>query len=446
MGLTKDLQKQNAGEAQVVSSATQPVAVGGYNAQNIPQLAGQQPAPMSVQEVQHVRQVAQQANMETNYLQNQPGVNPGHLQKPTVPLDGINPEISALVTERMWRIVCVRNLYNFYTNASLQTLVNRACKHDWRLIQTRFGIPTVEEAVDMAVMGLYDIVFFIDDSGSMDSKESSEDGMKRWETSRQIVAKIAFIATMMDSDGVLVRAFNDPKQGNGLSTVQLVDDWFNGVNPSGGTPSGSALRDNIITPIVKPMVLANELQRPVLIITVTDGEPNTSPIDEKTELERVLTETKQLFRSSKYGEFGISFSFVQVGVNEKATEFLGYLDEHPVVGNFVDCTSSYAIEKNECEEKYRKQGLTGKQFTQAEYVIKLMIGSIDPVYDAKDESGRRTAPQSGGFMSSVSNVFGWGQQPPPPPAYAQQYGGQQGQIPMATAYPVPNNQYGNYNH
>jgi hypothetical protein len=249
----------------------------------------------------------------------------------------------------------------------------------------------------------------------------------------------------MDPDGVLVRAFNDPKQGNGLSTVQLVDEWFNGVSPNGGTPSGSALRDNIITPIVKPMVLANELQRPILIITVTDGEPNSSPINEKLELENVLTETKQLFRNSKYGEFGISFSFVQVGVNEQATEFLGYLDEHPVVGNFVDCTSSYAIEKKECEEKYRKQGLVGKQFTQAEYVIKLMIGSIDPVYDAKDESGGRRAPTaSGGFMGAVSSVFGWGQQPPPP-AYAQPaYGQPQGSVPMAQAYPISNNQYGGY--
>lgn len=442
MGLTKQLQKENATEAQVVNSATQPVAVGGYNSQNIPQLATQQPAPMSVQEVQHVRIVAQQANNETNYLQSQPGANPSHLQKPVVPADGVNPEISALVVERMWRIVCVRNLYNFYSNSSLQTLVNRACKHDWRLIQSRFGIPTIEEAVDMAVMGLYDIIFFIDDSGSMSITESSEDNMSRMQTARAIVAKIAFIATMMDADGVVARAFNDTNEGNGLSTVQLVDEYFGRLAPNGGTPSGSEMRNKIINPIVRPLVLGNELQRPILVITVTDGEPSTTPINEKTELERVLTETKQMFRASKYGEFGISFSFVQIGTNKEATEFLGYLDEHPVVGNFVDCTSSYAIEKLECEEKYRKTGQAGKQFTQAEYIIKLMIGSIDPVYDAKDESGGRTAPsQSGGFMSQVGNVFGWGQQhPPPPPTYGQQ----QGNIPVAQAYPVSNNQYGGY--
>jgi hypothetical protein len=69
MGLTKDLQRQNASEAQVVSTAVQPVSSGGYNTQNVPQLASQQPPPMSVQEVQHVRQVAQQSSMETSYLQ-----------------------------------------------------------------------------------------------------------------------------------------------------------------------------------------------------------------------------------------------------------------------------------------------------------------------------------------------------------------------------------------
>jgi len=317
-------------------------------------------------------------------------------------------------------------LYNFYTQDSLQRLVNRACKHDWRLIKNRFGIPTIEQTVDMAVMGLYDIVFFIDDSGSMSINQPSEDNMTRWETARQIVAKIAFIATLMDQDGVLIRAFNDPKEGNGLSSIQHVDEWFNGVHPNGGTPSGSALRNNIINPIIKPMVNNNELQRPVLIITVTDGAPNTSPINEKQELEKVLIETKQLFKNSKYGEFGISFGFVQVDVNNEATEFLGYLDEHPIIGNFVDCTSSYFVEKNECENKYRQQG-ENKIFTQAEYILKLMIGSIDPVYDAKDEcNNKQNQSHSNGFMNTVSNVFGFGQPSAPP-------------IPVVNAYPVYNN-------
>lgn len=433
MGLTKDLQKQNLIESQVVNSAIQPVSVGGYNTQNIPQLSSTQLSPMSFQEVQHVRQITHEANMETTNLQSQMYVNPGHLQKPTVPIDGVNPEISALVVERMWRIVCVRNLYNFYTNSSLQTLVNRACKHDWRLIQNRYGIPTIEQTVDMAVMGLYDIVFFVDDSGSMGTTEPTEDGLSRWITARQIVAKIAFIATMMDSDGVVVRGFNDTKEGNGLSSIQLVDDWFNGVSPNGGTPSGSSLRNRIIMPIVKPLFDAGELQRPILVITVTDGCPDEKRyssfgIDEKLELEKVLIETKNMFKNSKYGEFGISFGFVQVGVSQSATEFLEYLDEHPIVGNFVDCTSSYAVEKNECEEKYRKQGLHGKVFTQSEYIIKLMIGSIDPVYDQMDENGGQSL-STNGFMGAINNVFGFGQR---------------GSMPIATAYPVSNSQNYNY--
>lgn len=448
MGLTKQLQKENANEAQVLSTAVQPVADGGYNAQNVPALAQaqQQLPPMSVQEVQHVREVAQQSNMQTNYIQSQPGVNPNHLPKPSMPAGGgFNPEISALVLERMWRIVCVRNLFNFYTPSSLQTLVDRACKHDWRLIQSRLGHATIEETVDVAVMGLCDIIFFIDDSGSMSLTEPSEDGMRRMDIARQLVAKIAFCATLMDPDGVVVRAFNDSREGNGLSTVKLVDDFFNDLHPSGGTPLGSSMRARIIEPIVKPLLSRNELQRPILVITVTDGEPTVDSslrINEKLEIEKVMKETKALFRSSKYGEFGIFFSYVQVGTDAKATEFLGYLDEHPEIGNFVDCTSSYVIEKEECEKKRRAVShVPFKPFSPAEYVNKLMIGAVDPVYDAMDENGGRPTSQSasGGFMQSVSSVFGWGQQPSQP-----QYG-QQGTIPVAQAYPVPNNQqYGGY--
>ena len=420
MGLTKQLQKENTGEAQILNSATLPIADGGYNSQNIPALASQQVAPLNSQELQHIRTVTQNAYNESNYLQSLPGANINNLQKPVVPIDGLNPEISALVVERMWRIVCVRNLYNFYTDSSLQTLVNRACKHDWRLIQARFGVPTIEETVDMAVMGLYDIVFLIDDSGSMDISELSDDNLKRMQTARQIVSKIAFIATMTDPDGVVVRAYNDPKEGNGLSTVQQVDAYFDGLIPNNGTPSGSSLRQKIIDPIVKPLLLNNELHRPILIINVTDGVPTVTPgIDECKELENVLLETKQMFKNSKYGEFGISFSFVQVGTDEKATEFLGYLDEHPIIGNFVDCTSSYLIEKKECEEKYKKTGHRNKQFTIPEYMIKLMIGSIDPVYDAKDESGSRQTVR--GFFN---NLFGYPQNVPVAQAYPVQYNNQ----------------------
>lgn len=379
MGLTKQLKQDNTIEAHILSTATLPVTDGGYNVQNIPALANQAVQPITPIEIDNIRNATNMSAHETQHL-----YVPDHLQKPTVPVGGgFNQEISALIVEQMWRIVCERNLYNFYTTQSLQTLVNNACKHDWKIIQSRLGISTIEETVNNAAMGLYDIVFFIDDSGSMATKESTDDGMDRMQTARQIVSRIAFLATLMDADGVIARAFNDPSEGNGLSSVAQVDAYFNALMPSGGTPAGSRMRERIINTIVKPLLDRNELQRPILVFIVTDGEPSVSTqlgINEKFELEKVLNETKEMFKRSKYGEFGIAFSFVQVGTDKTATDYLSYLDEHPIFGSYVDCTASYYIENTKCTRK------TGIPLSVGEYMTKLMIGAFDSRYDLKNEN------------------------------------------------------------
>jgi hypothetical protein len=226
----------------------------------------------------------------------------------------------------------------------------------------------------------------------------------------------------MDPDGIVVRFLNNSKEGNGLSKQEDVDKMFNGVNPSGCTPLGTKLRDRILNGIVRPLLNNNELQRPVLVMIVTDGQPDTSPINEKNELLNVLTEAKTMFKNSKYGEFGICFSFSQIGTDKAATEFLGMLDTHPVVGNFVDCTSSYLIEKQEC----------GPDFTESAYLIKLMIGAIDPAYDQSDEQGHQMASS----QIPQQNVFGFSNQQNVPVVQAQPFNGQSynGQnIPVAQA-------------
>jgi len=252
----------------------------------------------------------------------------------------------------------------------------------------------------------------------MSTREVSEDNMTRWEVAKQVVQTISDIATMMDADGIVTRFFNNSKEGNGLSSAQEVANLFDGVSPSGGTPLGTKMRERIINGIVRPYLQNNELQRPVLVMTITDGEP-TGSIDEKKEIEKVLIEAKNMFRSTKYGEFGIFFSFSQIGIDASATEFLGYLDTHPVVGNFVDCTSAYSIEKAEC----------GPDFTESAYLIKLMIGAIDPAYDASDEQG--VQPTVAQHVSSSIFSYPWSNSSAPQ---------QQQHIPVVQAQPYNPNQ------
>ena len=64
----------------------------------------------------------------------------------------------------------------------------------------------------------------------------------------------------------------------------------------------------------------------------------------------------------------------QVGKDTGAQAFLASLDVDPVVGRQIDCTSYY---ENESEEFKRK----GIELSPELWLVKLLVGSIDPSYD-----------------------------------------------------------------
>lgn len=184
-----------------------------------------------------------------------------------------NYEISALVVEKMWRIVCLKELQSFYTQQQLQTLVDRACKHDYRTLMNTWELPTIDMTVDLAVLGLYDIVLFLDDSGSMETFEPKEN-MSRFSILSEVVKTIGFWASLMDSDGVVVRFFNSNVEGNGVSSLAEIQSLFQTVKPSNSTPMGEELDNKIFSKVVNPYLSTGTLNRPVIVVTITDGIPN----------------------------------------------------------------------------------------------------------------------------------------------------------------------------
>ncbi len=66
-----------------------------------------------------------------------------------------------------------------------------------------------------------------------------------------------------------------------------------------------------------------------------------------------------------------------MGKDQEAQAFLGKLDNDPVVGGMIDATSYYELEA----EEYAKKGIT---LTPDLWMVKLMVGSIDPSYDEQD--------------------------------------------------------------
>jgi hypothetical protein len=220
-----------------------------------------------------------------------------------------------------------------------------------------------EVAIDLFQLALYDIVILADDSGSM----AMNDG--RIEELNVVVEKIARVATKFDRDGITVCFLNDTKVHNNQNESSAKD-LVKKARYSGRTPIGSVLRNRIIDPMV--VKAGPQLQKPVLVIVVTDGEP-----DSKDDVYNALKYAKDY--NEKMGTNCVEFEFAQIGNDQAAQKFLYDLDVHPTVGDIVDVTSSYELE----EEEFAR---AGANLTPYMWILKLMLGTIDPQYDAGDES------------------------------------------------------------
>lgn len=119
---------------------------------------------------------------------------------------------------------------------------------------------------------------------------------------------------------------------------------------------------------------SNKMTKPVLVIIITDGEPVGEP---RNHVQAVLERTRRALGQTRYGTGAAAFEFAQVGKDLAAQRFLSALDNDPAVGGMVDCTSYFELEQEEWARK-------GVDLTPALWLVKLMVGAVDPSWDEKD--------------------------------------------------------------
>jgi len=159
-----------------------------------------------------------------------------------------------------------------------------------------------------------------------------------------ILGRVSYAASLFDDDGIQVRFMNagvagiNPAMLNGIRTEQQAASLAEQVKYSGLTPLGTELRNQIIDPLVMGRARSGQLRKPILIITITDGQPAG---EDPLKLEQTISYTAQeLSRMPQYGRHACRFQFAQVGNDQFAKEFLANLDEKKEFGDLVDCTSS----------------------------------------------------------------------------------------------------------
>ncbi|KAF2825841.1 hypothetical protein CC86DRAFT_370720 [Ophiobolus disseminans] len=330
-----------------------------------------------------------------------------------------------------------KGLQNFYPpgNPVLDQIAQQAAGKVNQII-SRWRVAK-EIANDIVKLALYDIVLYIDDSGSMQFEEEGS----RITDLRLILERVSFAATLFDADGISLRCMNTdlstardqsgrPLQ-DGVATEGQIDQIMRGVQFKGLTPMGTSLRKKVIDEIVLAKAAQGQLKKPVLVIAITDGQPAGEPQNAVFDTIRYAFDTLQQ-RYPQYGRGGVAFEFAQVGNDEMAKKFLGKLDEDPVIGPMVDCTSNFEHEQEEMARANPPVDLTPDL-----WIIKLLLGAIDRSYDAKDE---KTNPAPGGYGAPPGGQYG----APPQQGYGQQPQGQYGAPPQGQygAPPQGQGQYG----
>ena len=258
------------------------------------------------------------------------------------------------------------------------THIDQVCAR-WRLPR--------EVGQDLAKLALFDIILYINNSGSMQFEEDGE----RIHDLRQVLAHVVDVVSLFDSDGFTLRFMNGPKGERELENIKdlaTIDRYLSrpGIFHS-TTPLGSELKKQILNDIVaKAQSLT--LPKPVLVITITDGIPVG---ESKNTLRDAIYHASRGVAATNCGPGAISFQFAQVGNDKNAQEYLSKLDNDPEIGHLIDCTSNYEQESEQMMKANPSVDLTPQL-----WLLKMLVGAIDSSYDEKDEIGSRPGGQAGG--------------------------------------------------
>ncbi|GAA5838174.1 hypothetical protein JCM3766R1_001847 [Sporobolomyces carnicolor] len=236
-------------------------------------------------------------------------------------------------------------------------------------VATEWRMP-LEIGMDLAKLALFDVILYCDDSGSM----AFEEGGSRIDDLKLIVSRVAFAASLFDDDGIEVRFMNSRVEGNGLRTEHEANQLVSQVRFSGLTPLGTNLNNKVLEPLVLNKARARQLQKPVLIIAITDGIPGG---EARETLTNVIINANNVLRQTHYGPDAVSFQLAQVGNDQKARAFLEEIDNHPIVGDLVDCTSNF--------ENEQVKATPPVDLTPELWLVKMLLGGIDSSYDKTDE-------------------------------------------------------------
>jgi hypothetical protein len=224
----------------------------------------------------------------------------------------------------------------------------------------------------------YEIILIADDSGSMATRISDipstnplastssfafAPSKTRWLELLEFSNIVVEIASVMDSDGIDIYFLNRPPLLNIHNPLQPEFLTAFSFPPRGSTPLVKTLQSVIASRCRTGT--STDCKKNTLIIIATDGTPDEG-VDE-------------FIKTIKFRPPNINISILACTDDDAAVSYMNNIDR---IIPGVDVVDDYRSELIEI----RKARGSHFPFSYGDYVVKILLGSIDPVMDKLDES------------------------------------------------------------
>ena len=161
-----------------------------------------------------------------------------------------------------------------------------------------------------------DYTLIIDKSGSMSTPDQAG-GKSRWDTAQESTLALARKCEQYDPDGITLYLFSGRFKRFENVTSAKVNEIFMENDPSGSTDLAGVLKD-ALDRYFKSKSQGTAKENGETILVVTDGEPD----DRKAVMRVIIEASRQMERDEE-----LAISFIQVGKDAGATQFLKALDD-----------------------------------------------------------------------------------------------------------------------
>jgi hypothetical protein len=209
----------------------------------------------------------------------------------------------------------------------------------------------------------YEIIILCDDSGSMKTIVDNSN-RTRWDELRDIVKIVLEVGTIFDSTGVDIHFLNRRPIYN-VTDPNSVDDVFS-IPPRGYTPIVAALKYIFGLP---PTRRGND--KKALVFVATDG----APTDDKGNIN--VNDLEHLLMHERRSET----TYVMFLICTDDPACVDYLNEWDIKMINVDVTDDFKTER----DKIRRFRGPHYPFSKGDYIVKALVGAIDPEIDNINE-------------------------------------------------------------